>query len=365
MEIIVPHAQLIKSLELITKISTKHVTLPVLQCVLITVTEDKIVCKATNLELSIEVVIPGKVQEVGTIAIPAATLLQSIQYINQSDVTLRVEEGVLLIESKQTNTSIKSISADEFPNIHHLEGEGIQLNRALFALGIKTTAFAASQSSIKPELGSVFIQQKKEHSLTFVSTDSFRLMEKTVPQKGVILQHSFLVPQKNATELARICDLLQTDPLLVVTENQCALSFIDEGVYITSRLVSGSFPDYEQIIPKEYVTKATLLKNDLQNAFKKTSVFLNKFMQVSLTVTDKAVTISSQNNEVGHITDTINAVVGGEELSLNFNQQYVIEPLSHITDESIILNFAGIGRPLVITGVSDTSLRYLVMPMNR
>ncbi|OGG65368.1 DNA polymerase III subunit beta [Candidatus Kaiserbacteria bacterium RIFCSPLOWO2_02_FULL_45_11b] len=365
MEIIVPHAQLIKSLELITKISTKHVTLPVLQCVLIIVTEDKIVCKATNLELSIEVELPGRIQEVGTIAIPAATLLQSIQYISQSDVTLRTEDGVLLIESKQTNTSIKSISADEFPNIHHLEGEGIQLNRSLFALGIKTSAFAASQSSIKPELGSVFIQQKKEHSLTFVSTDSFRLMEKTVPQKGVILQHSFLVPQKNAIELARICDLLQTDPLLVVTENQCALSFTTEGVYITSRLVSGSFPDYEQIIPKEYVTKATLLKNDLQNAFKKTSVFLNKFMQVSLTVTDKTVTISSQNNEVGHITDTINAVVEGDELSLNFNQQYVIEPLSHITDESIILNFAGIGRPLVITGASDTSLRYLVMPMNR
>ena len=357
MEIIVPHAQLIKALELLTKISTKHVTLPVLQCALITVTETEITFKATNLELSIEVVVPGKINEVGVIAIPASTFLQSIQYIHESEVTLRVEEGVLLIESKQTNTSIKSIGVDE--------GESILINRSLFALGIKTTAFAASQSSIKPELGSVFIQQKKEHTLTFVSTDSFRLMEKTVPQKGVILNHSFLVPQKNAIELARICDLLQSDPELVVTENQCALDFKTEGVYITSRLVSGSFPDYEQIIPKEYVTKATLLKNDLQNAFKKTSVFLNKFMQVSLTLTEKTVTISSQNNEVGHITDTIAAVIAGDELSLNFNQQYVIEPLSHISDDSLVLNFAGIGRPLVITGVSDNSLRYLVMPMNR
>ncbi len=365
MEIIIPHPQLVKALELITKISTKHVTLPVLQCVLITVIEDKIIFKATNLELSIEVVVKGVINETGTIAIPASTFLQSIQYINQSDVTLRVEEGVLLIESKQTNTSIKSISADEFPNIHKLEGDGILLNRSLFALGIKTTAFAASQSSIKPELGSVYIQQKKEQTLTFVSTDSFRLMEKTVAQKGVILNHSFLVPQKNAVELARICDLLESDPALIVTENQCALDFSEEGVYLTSRLVSGSFPDYEQIIPKEYVTKVTLFKNDLQSAFKKTSVFLNKFLQVSLMVTEKTVTISSQNNEVGHITDTINAAVEGEELSLNFNQQYVIEPLSHISEESIILNFAGIGRPLVITGASDKSLRYLVMPMNR
>lgn len=364
MEIIIPYTQLIKALELVTKISTKHVTLPVLQCVLITVT-DKITFKATNLELSIEVVLKGIIKEEGVIAIPAITLLQSVQYINQSDVVLRVEENVLLIETNQTNTSIKAINADEFPNIHHLEGEGVVLNRSLFALGIKTTAFAASQSSIKPELGSVYIQQKKEHSLTFVSTDSFRLMEKTVAQKSVVLKHSFLVPQKNAIELARICDLLQSDPVLVVTENQCALDFAEEGVYLTSRLVSGSFPDYEQIIPKEYVSHATLLKNDLQNAFKKTSVFLNKFLQVSLTLTNTALTVSSQNNEVGHITDTMNAVVSGEELSLNFNQNYVIEPLSHITDESIILNFAGLGRPLVITGANDKSLRYLVMPMNR
>lgn len=365
MEIIIPHPQLIKALELITKISTKHVTLPVLQCVLITVVEGKIILKATNLELSIEVALPGTVVEEGTIAVPATTFLQSVQYITQSDVTLRVEDTTLLIESASTNTSIKSIPADEFPNIHHLEGTPVTLSRSLFALGIKTTAFAASQSSIKPELGSVFIQQKKEHSLTFVSTDSFRLMEKTVPQKGVILDHSFLVPQKNAIELARICDLLQSDPQLVVTENQCSLSFLEEGVYLTSRLVAGSFPDYEQIIPKEYVTKATLLKNDLQNAFRKTSVFLNKFMQVSLTLTDKNVTISSQNSEVGHITDTVQAVISGDELSLNFNQQYVIEPLNHITDDSIVLNFAGIGRPLVITGATDISLRYLVMPMNR
>jgi DNA polymerase-3 subunit beta len=365
MEIITPHPQFVKTLELITRISTKHVTLPVLQCVLIEATETAITIKATNLELSIEVTIPGRVNEVGTIAIPASTLLQSVQYINQPEITLRVEDNVLLIESKQTNTSIKSIPSDEFPNIHHLEGEGVLINRSLFSLGIKTTAFAASQSSIKPELGSVYIQQKKEHSLTFVSTDSFRLMEKTVPQKGVILDHSFLVPQKNAIELARICDLLETDPRLVVTENQCALSFQKEGVYVTSRLVSGSFPDYEQIIPKEYVTHVTLLKNDLANAFKKTSVFLNKFLQVTLALTESSVSISSQNNEVGHITDTVNAVIKGEELSLNFNQQYIIESLSHISDESIIMHFAGIGRPLVITGASDTTLRYLVMPMNR
>ncbi len=365
MEIITPHPQLIKTLELISRISTKHVTLPVLQCAVITATEDKIFVKATNLELSIEVIIPGKVIEVGTIAVPMTTFLQSVQYINQSEIILKDEEGVLLIESKQTKTSIKSIPYEEFPNIYRLEGEGVKINRSLFALGIKTTAFSASQSSIKPELGSVYVQQKKEQSLTFVSTDSFRLMEKLVSQKGVVLDRSFLIPQKNAVELARVCDLLESDPVLLVNDNQCALDFSTEGVYVTSRLVSGSFPDYEQIIPKEYVTHATVLKNDLLSAFKKTSVFLNKFQQVSLTLSDNNIVVSSQNSEVGHITDMVRAVIEGEELSLNFNQQYLIEPLSHIADDSVVLHFAGIGRPLVINGVSDNTVRYLVMPMNR
>lgn len=365
MEITVSRPQLIQALELLTRISTKHVTLPVLQCALLEATEKKLVLKATNLELSIEIEIPCRMNEAGIVAIPAGTFLQSIQYDTEAELLLRVEDGVLLIESNKTNTSIKSIPHEEFPVINRLQGSAVVVNRSLFSLGIKTTAFAASVSSIKPELGSVFIQQKREQSLTFVATDSFRLMEKTVPQKGVILEQNLLIPQKNAVELSRLCDLLGQDPELIVNDNQCALSFVSEGVYVTSRLVSGSFPDYEQIIPKEYVTKVTVLKNDLLKAFKKTSVFLNKYQQVTVAVVEGGITMSSQNSEIGHVTDSVPAVVEGDELTLNFNQQYIVDCLSHITDDSVTLHFAGIGRPLVIVGVADKSLRYLVMPMNR
>ncbi len=365
MEINIPRPQLTKALELISRISIKHVTLPVLQCVLITAKKEGIVLRATNLELSIEVGLDGRVVEEGVIAVPANTLLSSINYINEAEVTLRTEDQVLLIESKNTNTSIKSIANDEFPNIYHLEGEGVEVNRSLFALGIKTVVFAASPSTIKPELGSVYVQQKKEHSLTFVATDSFRLVEKTVPQKNLILRAPFLIPQKNATELVRVCELLATDPKLVVTENQCALDFSEEKVYVTSRLVAGSFPDYEQIFPKEYVTHVTLLRGDLVNAFKKTSIFLNKFFKVSIIINDNSITVSAQNSDVGYTTDSVAGVVKGEDLTINFNQHFLIEVLPHFQDESLSLHFAGLGRPLVIGGHSDTTLRCLVMPMNR
>lgn len=364
MEITLPHTQLTKALDLVSRISTKHATLPILQCVYIEAKGSEISFQATNLEINVEVLLEGKVVEEGSIAVPAQTFTQSIQFITEKDVTLRVEEMVVQIETKTSNTSIKLFPSDEFPVLQQLSGDELQLQGKAFAHGVKSVAFAASQTSIKPELGSVFIQQKKEHSLTFVATDSFRLMEKTVPQKGLVLEEGLMIPQKNAVELSRVCELIDEDPMFIRTDNQCALRF-KSGVYISSRLVTGSFPDYVQIIPKEFVTHVTVLKEDLLRAFKKTSTFLNKFRQVSLVVSEGDLTVSSQNNEVGHTTDSLKAQVEGEELTLNFNQQYIVDPLSHIHDDSVKLSFAGIGRAVIIQGVTDKSLRYLVMPMNK
>lgn len=364
MKVTVNQQELINTLELLTRVSTKHVTLPVLQCVHIKTFDTKIVCTTTNLEISIESPVTATVIEAGVVAVYAQTLLQSIQYNTQKDITLTAVDGVLKIESGRSVTKINTMVADDFPIITHLETTGVMVKRQTFSLGIKTVAFAASVSSIKPELGSVFIQQKKEHSLTFVATDSFRLMEKTVPQQGVVLSQSLLVPQKNAIELARVCEVLTEDPELLVTDNQCALRF-PNGVYVISRLVAGTFPDYEAIIPKEYTTHVTVLKQDLVQCFKKTQIFLNKFMQVTLGVSDGSLLVSSQNGELGTTEDVVRVDTEGSPLTLNFNQQYVLDPLSHITDDSIVLHFAGIGRPLVLGGVADISLRYLVMPMNR
>lgn len=364
MHVTIQKDQLLDRLELVSRVSTKHITLPVLQCVLLRAEGNEFTLHATNLEIGIESKLSVDVKEEGSVAVPASTLTQTIQCMSVTEVTLRTEEGSLVIEGSGSETYIKTIPHEEFPHIPRIKESGQILNKELFSLGIKTASFAASVSSIKPELGSVHILQKREHSLTFVSTDSFRLMEKTVLQKGFILQEPILIPQKNAIELARVCDIRESDPEFKVNENQCALEFKD-GVYITSRLTSGSFPDYEQIIPKEYSTHSTLLKNDLANAFKKTNIFLNKFLQVGLYVSASSVTISANSGEIGTTTESLKAQTTGEDLNLNFNQRYLSEPLNHMSDESIIMHFAGIGRPLVIEGVNDKSLRYLVMPMNK
>jgi DNA polymerase-3 subunit beta len=364
MKITISQSALYKALEIVSRVSTKHVTLPVLQCVLLVVEKEMVTLRATNLEISLELTLEATVEGTGIIAVPAQTLLQSIQFLDEKTVTLHIDDQILVIEGQRTKTSIKSIPHTEFPTINKLNSASVTIQAELFAFGIKTTAFAASQTSIKPELGSIFIQQKREHTLSFVATDSFRLIEKTVSQKGVVLSQSILLPQRNALEIARICELVGGSPELLVNENQCALAF-PSGVYVTSRLVVGSFPDYEQIIPKEYVTTVLLLKDDLQKALKKTNTFLNKFLQVGVTLGEHTVTVFATNSDVGQTTDTFKAEVTGAKLALSFNQQYLVDPLPYLIDDSLTLRFAGVGRPLVIVGNNDSTVRYLVMPMNK
>ncbi len=364
MHTIVNKEDLIKNLELISRISTKHSTLAVLQCVLLESTENNLYLKATNLDIGVETKISAKTDKNSTLAVPAGVLLQTVSTLPSQKVTLKCEDKTLIVESGGSSSQIKTLAFDEFPTIPKLDNGGQTINGALFALGIKTVAFAASVSSIKPELGSIYITQEKEHTLTFVATDSFRLMEKTLPQKGVALANSFLVPQKNALELVKVCEAVGEDPVLTITDNLCSLTF-PSGFYINVRLTNSSFPDYTAIIPKEYVAHTTLLKTDLINALKKASIFMNQYSQATLETSGDTLVVSATNDEVGETTETIGVTNEGDDIKLSFNQRYLNEPLGHINDESLELHFAGSGRPLVLGGVGDKTLRCLVMPMNK
>ena len=136
MEITIPHSELTKALELVGRISTKHITLPVLQCVRMEAKGDTITLQATTLEISIEVPLPGKVEEEGVVAVPAQIFLQSIQFISQKEVTLRTEDQVLQLETSHTNTSIKTFSVDPdvdplLPVSRYIPGSPLHLDQLL------------------------------------------------------------------------------------------------------------------------------------------------------------------------------------------------------------------------------------------
>lgn len=148
-------------LECANRIATKHVTLPILSCVVLEVGQTDVHIRATNLELGVEGRVNAQTDEVGIVAVPASLLLDTISLIPHDSITLSQEGDVLHIETTTTKTDIKTIDPTDFPHIPEVTGTTYTVDASLFAHGIKTTAFAASQSSIKPELGSIYIFSKK------------------------------------------------------------------------------------------------------------------------------------------------------------------------------------------------------------
>jgi DNA polymerase-3 subunit beta len=200
----------------------------------------------------------------------------------------------------------------------------------------------------------------------FVSTDSFRLAEKKVPYQGQEEVPPILIPGKNAQELSFFLSLQgENEVLWYFDETMLAVRCGD--YYITSRLVVGTYPDYQRIIPKEVSTTAQFITHDLQYIFKKASLFSDITRQISIELVPERheCLFRSKNATVGEFDESIPAKIVGDSLGLNFNSKYVSDCLQYIKEEGVECKFAGPGRPLVMKGVNNESFLYLVMPMNR
>lgn len=347
------------------RIVGKKESLPVLSCVLFDVGSE-FTLRATNLEAGIEVVIPSEIEEKGVVAIPVSVLSHTLRAISGEKILFKKEEGNLIIESKGTKTLIKAIPHEEFPPLHGVgDKKGITVPREQLMRGIQAVSYAASPSMIRPELGSVYLLIK-QGGITCVATDSFRLAEKTISGVKSTSEVEILIPLKHAIELSHILERVEGDDVVLsVDESQMSVS-VGVVLYV-SRVVDGTFPNYKEIIPKTFTTEVTVLKNDLAEMLRKARVFSGNDQHVGFHVYPKRKIFSAtaRSADVGEMSDSIDAAISGEDLDINFHIGYIADCLSIIESDSVLLAFAGIGKPLVIRGVSDGSFTYLVMPLNR
>ncbi len=358
---------LIKALSITEKITNTNPTLPVLSCVLLIVKNNTLIIRSTNIELGIEVFVNIKSQEDGIVAVPASIFYNTIQNTYDSEINIETQKETLVITTKHSKTILNTQLYDDFPSLPIIKSDVIyNLKSENIIKGIESVVYSASYSTIKPELSSVYIYEH-DKKIYFVATDSFRLAEKKIQIKDKnTLSQSFLLPIRNAVEIIRILNQIKdTDIIIKVDDNQ--ISFECENIFITSRIIDGVFPDYKQIIPKEHISEVIVLKQDLINIFKKINIFSDKFGQISIEIQPKKkkFTIHTNNNTVGETSDNIDAVIKGEDLKCSFNYRYIYDCLNLIQSDSITMFFTGIGKPLIIKGVSDESFLYLVMPMNK
>ncbi|MSU55491.1 MAG: DNA polymerase III subunit beta [Candidatus Taylorbacteria bacterium] len=348
------------------KIAGKNLTLPVLSCVLLTVEKGHLTVRSTNLDMGFESSVPVKVEEEGVCAVPASVLTSFINNIsNEKSIKLTSDGNIFSLTTQKNKTTIKCLPYEDFPTIPELTNtQTFEIEAGDFVKGLKAVWYSSSVSSIKPELASVYMYPE-ENNVLFVATDSFRLAEKRVKTKEVKDFDRVLIPFKNITEIIRVLEQAQGTVKVSLNKNQIAFNY--GSTRLVSRVIDGTFPDYRQIIPKEFKTEVVVLKEDLLRSLKIANIFSDTFNQVSVVISpeEKKFELTTKNSNLGENTTALSGALSGEPAESSFNYKYINDCLQSIDADSVSLSFAGQGRPVVVRGVSDKSFTYLVMPMNR
>ena len=347
------------------RITGKNLTLPVLNSILFIASGKYLKLRSTNLSLGIEIDIPAKIEKEGTMAISGSTISSVFANIFDTEkILLEGVDGNLLIKTKKSQIKLKGQPYEDFPTIPKVSGTVFEVETKKLIDGIKSVYYSSSLSDIKPEISSVYIYSNEEN-LVFVSTDSFRLAEKKIKIKGLGEIPNIIIPYKNIPEILRVFGETEGDMKICFDKNQ--ISFSSNNVYLTSRVIDGVFPDYRQILSKDWKTEVIVLKQDLLNALKLSNIFSGKFNQVNLLIKpkEKIFELSSQNNDIGENKTYLDAVLEGEDVELSFNYKYFLDCFQSITTDSVSIKLNQSSKPMVVGGSSDNSFTYLIMSMNR
>lgn len=349
-------------------VTTKQSSLDILEGVRVEITPDGGTMRATNLQLGVEIKFPVQTSDSGSFVCNPSLLLGVVSSV-QADHTIEcaVEETTLNLTTPSSESTIKLFAQTDFPTLPTTdETDTIEVKTNDLVDAWQSVMYAASQSDIKPEISSVFTYTDEENQdLYMVSTDSFRLAEKKIPTIAGVALEGVMIPVRNIQTMARIFNEAEDVASISFTDSQ--MSFRTASIYCVTRLVDGRYPAYQQILPKEFGTEVTILKNDLVAALRTLNVFADKFYQIDIVVdaAGGSITFSSHHPERGSHTAKIEGVIEGEELESRCNAKYLQDCLGSVSSDSLTLKFVEGNKPFIVTPVGSNDFQYLVMPVNR
>ena len=361
-----------KGISLAEHVTGKKLPLLILGKVLIEAKEKSIIIKATNLDIGLEIKVPGKIYTTGIISINGSLLENHLNNLPEHSVVVmeKVNDNFIITTTASQAVMTCELPIDYPPIPKFSIGDKIDnfsLEVKAIIDGLVSVVYAAAITDIKPELSSVYLHTK-ESGLTLTATDSFRLAEKKINLSKIEEGNGstgILIPQKNATEIIRI--LNEAKGLVSVQYNKNQISFQTENSYITSRLIDGLFPSYEALLPKSFTTQIVALKDDILSALRLVSVFSDRFNQVNIRIIpeDGIFELTTKNQGVGESTTRVEATIEGEALDITVNARYLADCFNSINKDSISIGFNGKSKPALLRAVGDRSFSYLVMPLHQ
>lgn len=353
----------IKAVQQVSRARSKQQSQNYLQDLHLELDTHLLTLRATNLELFCEKSIPVKGLTNGTCILQGEAFLRILSTFQSIDTVLvcEVVDGVFSITTERGVVEIKTTPYEDFPTLPSSGALMGTISKEEINTLLKEVSFCAATTDIKPEIASVYFYTKDD-LIYSVATDSYRLAEKSIPNTTG-LECSVLIPQKHISDILQI--LSDESENFTLSQYESIFSISTSNLTLSIHTVTGQFPDYRQLFPKEFTTTVTLSKEELQKTLTLTTFFNEQYSQVECIFTDDKVTFHSKNEAIGQVTHTIESKKEGGDIEVKYNNRYFLDVISHIQGNTINCLFTTPNRPMFIRGSQDISFTYLLMPLNR
>lgn len=361
---------LLQNLTSVSKALSTKVQMPVLTGIKFEVKKDCILMTASNNEISIQALVKANeqllVEEEGNFLAPGKYLIDLVRKTESKDIDfIGYEDNSIKILANKSNFTLKGLDNDNYPIISFDNSPTfITIDSINLKQIIRKTTFATSLSEARVILTGVSFQTNKE-KMQVVATDSFRLAEKTL-----IFDHEYpdvkvVIPNKSLEELNKILE--ETDEVVEIHFTKTKALFKYRDLLYQTRLLEGTFPNTDSLIPTQFLTSVTFNKNELISAIERVSIFSN--MEVSSIIkfvlnADKTAEISSKT-EIGDAKEELLPLKcdNGMAFQIAFSSKYFVEALRSFNSTEVTIHFTGEIKPFIITGEYDHHLVQLILPV--
>ena len=357
-------------IQMASKIVGSRPTLPVLNNVLLKTDKGGVLISSTNLELSVSAFVGAKVEIEGGITVPAKLLAEFINSIPDEKISLELKDSRLEVTGTNYSAAFNTIDMDEFPEPPAMKGEDkVLIPVSVLRDTIQQVALAAATDEARPVITGVLMVIDGKN-FTLAAADGYRLAE----QKVVLAEDStksnlrLIVPARGLHELHRLLSDAGDKDFVEVSfdENQALFKYKD--IQLTSRLLAGQFPDYQQIIPKKFASVISVDRTELAQAVKTAAIFAKDSASVIFLSADpakKTLELKASTSQVGENNIAVAAEITGPGGTIAFNARYVSDMLSVCSSRKIDLKINDALSPGVLTPQSDlgSAYTYVIMPI--
>ncbi|MCL2140075.1 MAG: DNA polymerase III subunit beta [Dehalococcoidia bacterium] len=360
---------------MVGRTAATRTTLPITNNILLESDQGRLKLVSTNLEMAISCWIGAKIEEEGSITIPSKLLSEFVATLPNDRIDIQPSElsaKVLELRCARFEARIAGVDAKDFPRIPPIE-DGLNAKVEVSALrqAISQVVFAAASDESRPVLTGVSAEFEKQ-TLTLAAADGFRLAIYKIPLASSVEEKSVvIIPGRTLTELNRLISDQEGALEIKVNAAKSQILFRLKDIEILSQLVQGNFPQYNQLIPQSFITRAVVDLSHFLRATKTAAIFArdgNGIVRLVINqgeseVTPGKLSVMARSEELGDDKAEIDAVVQGPEAKIAFNGKYLVELLGVVKDSQIAIEMTTPSSPGVFKPVGSDDYVHVIMPM--